>query len=80
MGRVGHCKPARSLRVESGVPRDSESGGRPPLLDLERPRLASCLIDLEAAWNDGRSLFEWIKGLSCLWADFDMWYSGGHHG
>ncbi len=41
--------------TESGVPRDSESAGRPPLLDLERPRLASRRIDMEAAWNDGRS-------------------------
>lgn len=33
-GRVGHCKSTSCLRVESGVPRDSESGGRPPLLGL----------------------------------------------
>jgi hypothetical protein len=54
-GSVGYCKTASCLQVESGVPRDSESAGRPPLLDLERPRLASRRIDMEAAWNDGRS-------------------------
>ena len=39
---------ASTLRDQSGVPRGSESAGRPPLLVLVRRRLASKLIDMEA--------------------------------
>lgn len=35
----------------------------PLFWNLGRPRLASRRIDMEAAWNDGRSLFEWMKRL-----------------